>query len=463
MNRFYRKRSHVHQRLDYSGGHGSVYKSVLISGMVLLGVGAADAGTIAVLQTSPHMQVALANRINYQTNGSGKVKKQTIYQGLNLAKLTPEQKQQVSFKDNSYVSDSSQITKDLADTSGLFLQGYVAVPSVKIYQPIYYGTSDKVLAHGAGSAKDGQVMGQGNYAISAHNMGQYVNWQTAVPAAGGGYIHPGNYFTPLQTKIPDYIYLSDGQKIYTYKQASRFVTNVGNSNVLADDFPYLNKKFLYQQRNAQQAETGIVDGEPGLNLKANNINKKVDQQKLSKVVTHGKGSYSLLIKAPDNRYSKYMNKNNFKLQLKVDNMTIPGAGLKITDVKPENGQLKISFKTTGDIDDALSTSGARIVVKQLEDNSFVTLTTCFVDASGDSSSDRIIDTGTLVKVESFNQANPKIQKLFPNLLKTKVVVKTDHAQSVDVAKLSLWQQIKYHVGSFFIQQSDWISAKRVGK
>lgn len=79
--------------------------------------------------------------------------------------------------------------------------GQIAVPSVNIHLPIGKGLSEAVLSTGAGTMKEDQQLGEGNYALAGHNLeGTDV------------------LFSPLhRAQIGDQIYITDLQHIYTYE------------------------------------------------------------------------------------------------------------------------------------------------------------------------------------------------------------------------------------------------------
>lgn len=92
------------------------------------------------------------------------------------------------------------------------LRGHVAVPSFNISEPVYEGTSNHVLAIGAGLNQPGLTFGSGVVSVFAHNLGDYnAIWP----------YHPTK-FSALQnmtdkTIIGQDIYLSDGHTVYVYK------------------------------------------------------------------------------------------------------------------------------------------------------------------------------------------------------------------------------------------------------
>lgn len=79
--------------------------------------------------------------------------------------------------------------------------GGVAVPSVEIQLPIFKGLSNDALLFGAGTFDPNQKMGEGNYSLASHRIEE-----TTI------------LFTRLdEVELGDTVYLTDLDKIYTYK------------------------------------------------------------------------------------------------------------------------------------------------------------------------------------------------------------------------------------------------------
>ena len=436
-----------------------ILKPLLIGAVATIVI--VDGLAVGVLQAVPATAVSLTGLINFQSNELGHRKIQKIYTNVDITKLNALQKKSVSFKDNNYVSSLNSITDYLGDTSKLYLQGYIAVPNAGISEPIYYGTSNASLANGAGTAKDNQVMGQGNYAISAHNMGPYINWKVPVPSVSGGYINPGKYFSSLQVQKPTYIYTTDGKNIYTYKEANRQITNVGNGNVLSDEYPYDEKAYIYPVRNANDLRTGSSNTDTGLGLgSGNNTSMSVGEYKFSSLVNNENKETTYVIKyKTDYVYADKLSPKNFKIDVETSGIKLSGLTSKITNVSYNDGEIAVSFKLKGDVSDAASTIGAKLVLKQLQNKAFVTLTTCVVPSNGGVSANRIINTGELVKVTQFQKASKRLQKLFPALLtsKSETVSADNGVKSIGTVKLTLWQKIVSMIGHSLLWQSNWIS------
>ncbi|OSP89731.1 hypothetical protein B9D04_04220 [Weissella cibaria] len=113
-------------------------------------------------------------------------------------------------------------------------RGFIAVPKQQgVTQPITSlaineGVSDKVLAVGAGTPRAGEMMGDGNFSVAAHNFG---NDET--------------YFSPMQRNVDvnakPKAYVTDGKRLFTYQfnktsddVSGRTVVNYRQGSVLDD-------------------------------------------------------------------------------------------------------------------------------------------------------------------------------------------------------------------------------------
>lgn len=122
-------------------------------------------------------------------------------QGLTKKKVAANQKKKGMF-DYSKVQDIdiAKVTRSrVKNTSNAI--GAIAIPKVNLYLPILLGLSDDSLSTGAGTMREDQVMGQGNYPLVGHYM-------TA----------KGVLFSPIEdTKIGQKVYLTDLKKVYVYR------------------------------------------------------------------------------------------------------------------------------------------------------------------------------------------------------------------------------------------------------
>ncbi|NQH33247.1 class A sortase [Streptococcus suis] len=86
--------------------------------------------------------------------------------------------------------------------------GGIAIPDLKINLPIFKGLSNVALMYGAGTMKETQVMGQGNYSLASHRV---------FGMAGAS----ETLFSPLENaKEGMKIYVTDKENIYIYNVRS---------------------------------------------------------------------------------------------------------------------------------------------------------------------------------------------------------------------------------------------------
>lgn len=95
------------------------------------------------------------------------------------------------------------VAKNRANRQNVKIIGVIAIPDIKMSIPIGKGVDNDTLALAAGTMRADEKMGQGNYALAGHNM------------AHGSTI----LFSPLyyHAKVGQKIYISDLNKVYTYK------------------------------------------------------------------------------------------------------------------------------------------------------------------------------------------------------------------------------------------------------
>lgn len=98
--------------------------------------------------------------------------------------------------------------------------GVISIPAIKMSVPIGKGVDNNTLALAAGTMREDQKMGQGNYALAGHNM------------AHGSRI----LFSPLyyDAKVGQKIYLTDMTHIYEYKIDQRKFIEATRVDVVND-------------------------------------------------------------------------------------------------------------------------------------------------------------------------------------------------------------------------------------
>lgn len=84
----------------------------------------------------------------------------------------------------------------------------IAIPELNLNLPIYKGVDNESLYYGAGTMKENQEMGKGNYALASHNIFGLTGQSTML-------------FSPLEhAKKGMKIHLTDKENIYTYEITS---------------------------------------------------------------------------------------------------------------------------------------------------------------------------------------------------------------------------------------------------
>ena len=100
--------------------------------------------------------------------------------------------------------------------------GAMAIPQLDMNLPVVKGLDNASLAIGAGTMKDGQKMGVGNYAVASHSL--FYGWR-----------YEELLFSPLRRAEKGMkIYTRDSEKIYTYVIDDIFVVNPDAGYVASD-------------------------------------------------------------------------------------------------------------------------------------------------------------------------------------------------------------------------------------
>lgn len=100
--------------------------------------------------------------------------------------------------------------------------GNIAIPDIGMNLPIFKGLANENLSVGAGTMKDNQVMGTGNYTLASHSIFE-------------GYGSQKLLFTPLhRSKVGQKIYLRDDKYIYTYETTDVFEVTPDDGYVTND-------------------------------------------------------------------------------------------------------------------------------------------------------------------------------------------------------------------------------------
>lgn len=125
--------------------------------------------------------------------------------------------------------------------------GGIAIPDLKLNLPIFKGLSNTALYYGAGTMKEDQVMGQGNYSLASHHV-------FGITGASG------MLFSPLEKGKPGMkIYVTDKNTVYTYILTS--VETVTPDRVdLVEDSPGISEITLVTCDDAKATNRVIAKG-----------------------------------------------------------------------------------------------------------------------------------------------------------------------------------------------------------
>lgn len=99
---------------------------------------------------------------------------------------------------------TNQILQAQFSEANLSVVGYIAIPDLNMDLPIFNGVGGKAMLYGAGTMKENQTMGKGNYALASHHV-------------FGGSGSEKLLFSPLMNATEGMkIYLTDKETVYTY-------------------------------------------------------------------------------------------------------------------------------------------------------------------------------------------------------------------------------------------------------
>ncbi|HFI2692998.1 class A sortase [Streptococcus suis] len=133
------------------------------------------------------------------------------YQVSNVTKeeIVENQSAETTFDFEQVQSVSTEaVMKAQWESQQLPVIGGIAIPDLNINLPIFKGLSNVALMYGAGTMKETQVMGQGNYSLASHHV---------FGMAGAS----ETLFSPLENaKEGMKIYVTDKENIYIYNVRS---------------------------------------------------------------------------------------------------------------------------------------------------------------------------------------------------------------------------------------------------
>ncbi|MBM7635883.1 class A sortase [Streptococcus saliviloxodontae] len=173
------------------------------------------------------------------------------YQVSHVSKKTIAKNQSAdvsyNFDEVKSISTESVLSAQM-DAQQLPVVGGIAIPDVGINLPIFKGLGNTELTYGAGTMKEGQVMGgENNYALASHHVFGLTGSSSML-------------FSPLdRAKTGMKIYLTDKNKIYTYVISSVEIVEPTAVAVI-DDTPGQKEVTLVTCTDAEATQRTIVKG-----------------------------------------------------------------------------------------------------------------------------------------------------------------------------------------------------------
>lgn len=132
-----------------------------------------------------------------------------------------ETKATYNFEDVQSISTEA-VLKAQWDSQQLPVIGGISIPDLKLNLPIFKGLENAGLYYGAGTMKEDQQMGQGNYALASHHVFGITGASEML-------------FSPLErSKAGMKIYLTDKEKVYTYTITSVETVTPDRVDVIED-------------------------------------------------------------------------------------------------------------------------------------------------------------------------------------------------------------------------------------
>lgn len=100
--------------------------------------------------------------------------------------------------------------------------GGIAIPDLEMNLPVFKGIDNTNLLYGAGTMKENQTMGEGNYALASHHVFDQVSSNHLL-------------FSPLErAEVGQKVYLTDKTYIYTYTITNKEVVAPTDVEVIED-------------------------------------------------------------------------------------------------------------------------------------------------------------------------------------------------------------------------------------
>jgi len=185
-------------------------------------------------------------------------------------RMTPDQFEQnrtrrrptVEITEDISIPELPEVIQGLPFIEGGDVIGMIAIESVGIYLPIFYGATHLNLLAGAGTMRPNQIMGRGNYVLAGHHMRD-----------------PTLLFGPLMhVEEGHWIQISNGENVYTYRIFERRRIHQSDTWIIDDteeaiitlftcdesgyatDFRWMVRGYLVDDSNISQFAGGVTVG-----------------------------------------------------------------------------------------------------------------------------------------------------------------------------------------------------------
>lgn len=143
---------------------------------------------------------------------------------------------------------------------GRYSVGQIAIPDLNMKLPIYKGVSNYVLATGAGTMKENQKMGEGNYALASHNYfgDKSILFSPLVDAKPGMMIYTTDLDSIYEYEITsvELIEPTRVSVIYDHKDTTE-ITLITCDDIYASNRYYVRGKFVTKY-SAKDASQGVL-------------------------------------------------------------------------------------------------------------------------------------------------------------------------------------------------------------
>jgi len=117
---------------------------------------------------------------------------------------------------------ASSVLNSQTSPQDLPVIGGIAIPDLDLNLPIFKGIDNTNLLYGAGTMKENQTMGQGNYVLASHHVFGITGSTKML-------------FSPLENaKVGMKIYLTDKEKLYTYEVSEILEVSPNQGEVIED-------------------------------------------------------------------------------------------------------------------------------------------------------------------------------------------------------------------------------------